>query len=71
MSQRLVSIMGYQPEEMIRDPNFWLSHLHPDDRALIIHDVQQQLETDSGSLKYRFQHKDGSPGYVAGVFWTP
>jgi len=62
VSQRLISITGYQPEEMIRDPNFWSSHLHPDDRAQVIHEVQQQLETGSGSLEYRFQHKDRNSG---------
>ena len=53
---------------MIRDPNFWLSHLHPDDRALVIYDIQQQLETGSGSLEYRFQHKDGSYRWIHDSF---
>jgi PAS domain S-box-containing protein len=54
-------ILGYPAEEIRSQPDFWMSHIHPDDRehvrdldARAIAERADQLE-----IEYRFQHGDG------------
>lgn len=41
-------------------PQFWLDHVHPDDRASVIQSQQSLIENGSLSHQYRFLHADGS-----------
>jgi two-component system, NtrC family, sensor kinase len=31
VSGNALNVLGFQPEEMIADPNFWFDHIHPED----------------------------------------
>ena len=31
VSNNASNVLGYRPEEMVADPNFWFDHIHPDD----------------------------------------
>ena len=51
--------MGYAPEEMIADPEFWLAHLHPEDRGSVLAHFAPEGVPESGTIEYRFRHADG------------
>ena len=51
--------MGYAPEEMIADPEFWFAHLHPEDRGSVLAHFGQEGVRESGAIEYRFRHADG------------
>ncbi|WP_244534651.1 ATP-binding protein [Hyphomicrobium sp. CS1GBMeth3] len=52
-------IMGYQPEEMLAEPNFWMSHLHPQDAPRVLTEFARLVSQGGGNLEYRFLHKGG------------
>ena len=60
VSRTLLETMGYAPEEMIADPEFWFAHLHPEDRATVLAHFAQEGVPERGSIEYRFRHADGS-----------
>src|SRR6516225_10863189 len=31
VSSNAMNVLGYRPDDMVADPNFWFNHLHPDD----------------------------------------
>ena len=33
VSKNATRVLGYLPEDMLADPNFWFDHIHPEDAA--------------------------------------
>jgi len=64
ISGNVVTITGYSKEEFLKDSNFWLDHIHPEDRAIISNEVQQVFEKGRHSYEYRFRCKDGKTIWV-------
>lgn len=60
ITPNIQSQLGYTDEEFLSEPNFWLSHVHPDDRERILNNVGSLFETGHHTHEYRFQHKNGS-----------
>ncbi|MBA3493146.1 MAG: EAL domain-containing protein [Gammaproteobacteria bacterium] len=60
VSRNLLETMGYAPEEMIADPEFWFAHLHPEDRATVLAHFAREGVPENGAIEYRLQHADGS-----------
>ncbi len=60
VSRNLLETTGYAPEEMIANPEFWLAHLHPGDRATVLAHFGQEGVPETGVIEYRFRHADGS-----------
>ena len=52
-------IMGYAPEEMLAEPNFWMNHLHPQDAPTVLAEFARLIPQGGGNLEYRFLHKEG------------
>ena len=52
-------IMGYAPEEMLAEPNFWMNHLHPQDAPIVLEEFARLIPQGGGNLEYRFLHKEG------------
>lgn len=52
--------LGYRPAEFIDDPAFWVSRVHPDDRARVLADLAAVLDVGRHVHEYRFRHADGS-----------
>jgi PAS domain S-box-containing protein len=52
-------IMGYSPEEALAQPDFWLSHLHPQDAPQVLAEFARLIPQGGGHLEYRFLHKGG------------
>jgi PAS domain S-box-containing protein len=59
VSESLKAIMGYTPHEMLDDPDFWTTHLHPQDARHVLPDVFRLLAEGGGTVEYRFRHADG------------
>lgn len=52
-------IMGYAPDEMLADSNFWMNHLHPQDAPNVLTEFTRLIAQGGGNLEYRFLHKGG------------
>jgi PAS domain S-box-containing protein len=62
------SVMGYSPWEMLEDPGFWFSRLHPEDAKRVKEQVFPLLEKGGGTLEYRFRHRGGNYIWVQDTF---
>jgi two-component system CheB/CheR fusion protein len=52
---------GFERSEEVHAGNFWIQHIHPDDRERVNKDVNDAInEGKSWMAKYRLQKKDGS-----------
>ena len=60
--------MGYSPWEMLEDPGFWFSRLHPEDAKRVKDQVFPLLEQGGGTLEYRFRHRGGNYIWVQDTF---
>src|SRR5215470_10046415 len=52
-------IMGYSPQEALAQPDFWISHLHPQDAPQVLAEFARLIPQGGGHLEYRFLHKGG------------
>lgn len=53
-------VLGYQPEQMVADPNFWFDHIHPDDAPAIFSSLAQLFVEGERAYEYRFRAADGN-----------
>lgn len=58
VSPEIESIAGYPPDAWWQ-PDFWTTHVHPDDRAVALALQQQLRHKDRIEHEYRFRHRDG------------
>jgi diguanylate cyclase (GGDEF)-like protein/PAS domain S-box-containing protein len=61
VSPQVEEILGYPPEDLIRDPGLWASLLHPDDRqqALAAESEEHLGNRDTTPTEYRMFTRDG------------
>lgn len=59
VSNNVVNVLGYLPEEMTSDPNFWFDHLHPDDAPEIFSSLAQLFVDGERTYEYRFRTAKG------------
>ncbi|MCX6892570.1 MAG: PAS domain S-box protein [Verrucomicrobia bacterium] len=60
VSPNVQEVLGYPPEAFLKSPEFWLSHLHPDDAAAAISTFHQLPSAGTLTREYRFRHADGT-----------
>ena len=53
-------VLGYDPEEMLADPNFWFNHIHPDDIPTIFSSLALVFVEGQRAYEYRFRTRDGN-----------
>lgn len=63
VSSNAEKLTGYSMEELLH-PDWWLSHLHPDDVARVTQEQRDIYEKTSLTQDYRFRKKDGSYSWV-------
>ncbi|HEY9650144.1 MAG TPA: response regulator, partial [Coleofasciculaceae cyanobacterium] len=68
ISENIATIFGYQSQEFLGDRDFWIKHIHPEDRTGVLTEVSQILEVGHHTYKYRFLHQDGSYRWVLDMF---
>ena len=60
ISPQVQSLLGYNPEEWLADPNLWIKLLHPDDREAVLREVGKQNSTGGPlDIEYRSLTRDG------------
>lgn len=59
ISENVRRILGYHPHQFIDDPQFWVKHLHPEDRGRVLDGLQRLTEHGYHYHEYRFRHADG------------
>ncbi|HEX9438462.1 MAG TPA: PAS domain S-box protein, partial [Roseiflexaceae bacterium] len=62
-------LLGYQPEQITTAGDFWVEHLHPDDRERFASELRQATGERRSELEqeYQFLHHDGSYRRLYGV----
>jgi len=63
MSNRITALLGYKPEQFT-GPEFWKTHVHPDDRSITTQATSRILREGMGAFEYRFLHIDGTYRWV-------
>jgi PAS domain S-box-containing protein len=58
-SDRVRDILGYDPEELKKDPLIWNRSIHPDDRSRVDLAIQDQKKGERYDIDYRIKTKDG------------
>lgn len=59
ISNNLYDILGYTPQEIYADNDFWHDHIHPEDRPMVFSNLPQLFILDKYIVDYRFHHKNG------------
>jgi PAS domain S-box-containing protein len=60
ISTNVKTELGYDSEDFVNDPHFWIDHIHPDDIPYVKDEFSKLVDRGSHVLEYRFQHKNGS-----------
>ncbi|MBA5606363.1 PAS domain-containing protein [Duganella sp. FT3S] len=60
VSKNAYHVLGYRPEQMLADPNFWFDHIHPDDAPNIFSSLALVFTEGQRTYEYRFRIADGS-----------
>ncbi len=54
------AVLGYHPDEMLADPNFWFDHIHPEDAPAIFSSLALLFVEGTRTYEYRFRAADGA-----------
>jgi two-component system, sensor histidine kinase and response regulator len=65
VSDNIEGMLGYRPEEYLKDAAFWRVHVHPEDLAEVEAEQARLFETGAHLSEYRFRKKDGSYCWVS------
>ena len=60
--------MAYAPWEMRDDPTFWVKHLHPEDAARVLAEIDRLIAAGGGTVEYRFRHRRGHYVWIQDTF---
>jgi adenylate cyclase len=68
VSENVDQIMGFSPWEMLEDPGFWFSRLHPEDASRVAAEMTPHVERGGGTLEYRFRNRAGNYIWIQDTF---
>lgn len=61
VSPKIKDLLGYTPDEWIRDPHIWVNSIHPDDRERVLAEDKRTRELNAPfQMEYRLKRKDGA-----------
>lgn len=60
ISKNVSQQIGYSEEEFLSDSDFWINHVHPQDREQTLAGLKDVLKKDYYMHEYRFLHEDGT-----------
>ncbi|MUG92641.1 PAS domain S-box protein [Scytonema sp. UIC 10036] len=60
ISENVTSVLGYEVQEFVQTPGFWINHVYSEDLPRIIADAAKLFEQRQVNYEYRFSHKNGS-----------
>ena len=64
LSERVASILGFEPREFIGHPEFWEHHVHPEDVSSVMAEMPRFWKEGQHTFEYRFLHKDGAYRWI-------
>lgn len=64
ISERVVAVLGFEPQEFIGHPEFWESHVHPEDLRPTLAEIPSFWKEGQRTFEYRFLHKDGAYRWI-------
>ena len=67
ISGNVKQMLGYEPKKFLKDTNFWINHIHPEDMHRISEEVPKVFEKKFHTSEYRFKHKNGKYIWVQDV----
>ena len=70
VSENIEQILGYTQREMRDDPDFWTSHIHPQDQRRVVSEVFGSDTKGRRKPGYRFRHRRRALSLVPGSFKT-
>ena len=65
VSRNLKDLLGYEREEYLDSPEFWISRVHPEDSERIRGDYSRLFSEGHLSVEYRFRKKDGTYCWIS------
>jgi PAS domain S-box-containing protein len=65
VSANISHMLGYSADQYLQTPDFWRSHVHPDDLAEVEAKQVELFENCEHLAEYRFRKKDGSYIWVS------
>ncbi|MFH7244444.1 MAG: PAS domain S-box protein [Spirulina sp.] len=66
-SPSLAVVLGYSPDDVQAEPNFWVQHLHPDDAPGVLAVIPQVFDQGKLQHDYRVRHRDGHYVWIRDV----
>jgi PAS domain S-box-containing protein len=60
VSENIATMLGYKSQDVLADPDFWASRIHPADREQILADFPQLFDRGWHVHEYRFLHQNGN-----------
>lgn len=60
ISENVQRKLGYAPEQFTTQSDFWLQHIHPQDRDRVLAELATVFERDTHVHEYRFLYANGS-----------
>ena len=60
VSANIAHMLGFSPDQYLQTPDFWRSHVHPDDLAEVEAKQVELFKNCEHLAEYRFRKKDGS-----------
>jgi len=68
VSQQAEAILGYPVEQWLTEPDFWINHLHPDDRERAVCSFQAATaEGKDHQIEYQFVAAHGHPVWLRDI----
>ena len=68
VSENVDAIMGFSPWEMIEEPGFWFSRLHPDDARRVVPEMRSLIKQGGGTIEYRLRNRDRNYIWIRDTF---
>ena len=59
VSDNIKRVLGYEPDQYLKDPEFWRSRVHPEDLAEVEAGQAKLFEQGRNVAEYRFRKSDG------------
>ncbi|GLU52164.1 PAS domain-containing protein [Dyadobacter frigoris] len=68
ISNQVINILGYTPQEWLGEPDFWANHIYPDDREEAVAYCQRSTQDcRNHTFDYRMMRSDGSLVWIKDV----
>jgi PAS domain S-box-containing protein len=65
VSENIKRLLGYRPEECLKNAEFWRERVHPDDLRRVEAEQAKLFEAGRHTTEYRFRKSDGTYCWVA------